>query len=231
MEQNIYLQKYLKYKTKYLNLKNSNNELYIDLKNNVQVGGAYDDLKWVRGTNTSIFLSCYKEPDGKYYLMSKGTQFKNGFVPMSETVDPGILSMRGVNWNSISGYPHNKITESGVYATSKLDFNIDSTKDVLEESLSKKCGIIFTFIMFMRLKQYYGMDHPIISDIKDKITKSGCDEIMTSEFRKTIDYQNKILQLIAFDIRPYLHLVKYDDDGKIKLISLDELRNNITDQI
>jgi hypothetical protein len=78
-------------------------------------------IKWSRGTNTSIFLSYYKK-DGKYWLMSKGDQIRNGFVPMLETWAVGIAELCGINWIGISGNV-GELATNAVYADSTKPYN------------------------------------------------------------------------------------------------------------
>lgn len=126
-----------------LSLSDNNEYVAVERLSNGDFDSPYGDLLWVRGTNTSIFLSCYHE-DGQWKLMAKGTQFRKGFVPMMETIDPGINAIFGVNYTSISGYPPSKITGSGEYATKPhnvIPFDVELAEQELRDILSGKEGL------------------------------------------------------------------------------------------
>jgi hypothetical protein len=116
-------------------------------------------LNWVRGTNSSIFLSCYLE-SGKYRLMAKGEQFRHGFVPMRETIDSGITFFAGVNFSGISAYHPSLIRESGAYANRTVPFDPleawGKMRDYLNSKVCYEVGPLHLAYWLLRTKQYYG---------------------------------------------------------------------------
>jgi len=93
---------------------------------------------WSRGTNTSVFLSYYRGPNDSHVLLSKAEQIRRGFVPMMETVDPGITSPLGVNRRSISGSPKGFLSQNAIYANNgAAPYSQEETfKWVLADALS-----------------------------------------------------------------------------------------------
>ena len=169
-----------------LHLSDNNEYVAVERLLNGDFNSSYGDLRWVRGTNTSIFLSCYYE-DGQWKLMAKMTQFRKGFVPMMETVDTGILSLAGTNNTNISGFPPSKIKDSGNYATQDSNttpFDVDETERELRfylfEKPPEKCNPIGLAYLFMRIKQWYGSEMPSLGDINVKETE--CYTNIKSDF-------------------------------------------------
>lgn len=124
------------------------------------------NIQWVRGTNSSIFLSCYRE-NGKWVLLAKGDQFRRGFVAMSETVDGGITSLAGVNFNSISAYPPSQLNGSAVYALRAAPFDPNST---IRKLAKGEQNFVEALYAAMRLKQFYGILPETLQRLVDDIT-------------------------------------------------------------
>lgn len=125
-------------------------------------GDPYWDLRWVRGTNTSVFLSCYFD-DGEWKLLAKGAQMRRGFVPMMETIDGGITTADGVNNYEISAYPPSKIRESGRYAMEERNvtpFNVVKTAENLAELMDDYTPHpVKASFFIMRIRQWGKSDH------------------------------------------------------------------------
>lgn len=140
--------------------------------------GEHEDLLWVRGTNSTIFLSCYMRK-GRWWLLAKGTQFRQGFVPMSETVDPGITSIAGINFDAISAYPPSMIHGSGQYSMKAKPVSPTESLALIMTQLKEdaRAGLIPMAYAFMRVKQYEG----------------DAEEVMpyTKRFRQTQNAQEK----------------------------------------
>lgn len=119
--------------------------------------GTHEDLAWVRGTNSTIFLSCYLQ-NGRWWLLAKGVQFRQKFVPMSETVDEGIMSVAGINFDAISAYPPSMIRGSGQYAMKAQPVNPTDSMALIQRQLKEdaRAGLVAMAYAFMRVKQYEG---------------------------------------------------------------------------
>ena len=159
-------------------------------------------IKWVRGTNSTIFLSCYKEDDN-WYLMSKGYQIDKGFIPMSETIDPGILSLSGVNWDHISAYRFSEINKSGAYALKLNKFSLEAIEMNINNLLDQKYDDIIKYIMelnynFIRLKQYTN-DMNLIKKYYDIIIEKKIDVSINNYINENIGFFRNILNLINDD--------------------------------
>jgi len=198
-----YKQKYYKYKTK-----------YIDLKNKINMIGGFNPntIKWIRGTNSSIFLSCYFE-NNKWYLMSKGYQIYNGFVPMSETIDPGILSISGVNWEYISAYEFDKINISGSYALRLNIFNLEETKQKLSLELQKedknKIEIIYIIYYFLRIKQFTGNSKSVEYYYNLMVT-NNLNKIILERYVKIKEFLDLIITLFNSDLNMYKQQLNFN---------------------
>lgn len=157
-----------------------------------------DPILWVRGTNTTIFLSCYRQ-NGRWYLMSKGDQFRQGFVPMSETIDPGITSIAGVNYNYISANPPSKFEESMAYALRAAPFHYLDT--VSELTNAKYLELVKVIFLIMRLKQYDGEMTDIVKIVTEKLLSREWVKEELTEITETLIEFKKIKKLLFADIK------------------------------
>lgn len=165
-------------------------------------------ILWVRGTNTTIFLSCYRNTDG-WFLMSKGDQFRKGFVPMSETIDPGITSIAGVNYDFISANPPAKFEESMNYALRAVPFRYMET--VSELVKAEYMELVKAVFLLMRLKQYDGEVTPIVTELTKTITSRDWFQKQLQEINDTLVEFKKIKKLLFAKIeRPSPEISRED---------------------
>jgi len=178
----------------------------------------YADVLWVRGTNSSIFLSCYHE-NGKWLLLSKGDQFRRGFVPMSETVDNGILNTSGVNFYFISAYVKRGLRGSAEYAMKVAPFQFESTVALLEPpkrsypSQQTRQHFLQEAIGLMRLKQFDGAMTPRIKEVLQRIESVPVDEYNSAEayMERANMYENLLIFINADLPRPAPGTLYYTD--------------------
>lgn len=154
---------------------------------------------WVRGTNSSIFLECYRK-NGKWYLMAKGYQFNKGFVPMSETIDCGITDSNGVNWETISGYSFEHIKDSGSYANKTTIFDIDSEIKNLNSIIEYCEDPIRLSYVLLRIKQYLGSNQQIM-DLLIKFQNKK--EIIVKKINNKLEYFQSFVGIIDEDLSKY----------------------------
>ena len=181
----------------------SNGDPYLAKNRVAQLNEPYGDLLWVRGTNTSIFLSCYRA-DGGWKLMSKAAQFRKGFVPMMETIDQGITQPLGTNNINISGFPGKKIKGSGGYATKEYNLEpVDEAK--LEEDLrmlfdsAYKCSAVKIAYVFFRIRQYKGLETPILDNFKN----TACYKEAQKQMKLWNDFFTKAIRILSDDFDAY----------------------------
>jgi len=197
------------------------------IKFHIVGGDGYGDLTWVRGTDLSIFQSCYKLDDG-YYLMSKGTQFKKGFVPMSETVDNGITDINGVNYESISGYTHDNIIGSAKYAVKAPTFDINKTKEMFTQWIQNpgsvgamigyRCNPIIPVYLLLRMKQY-GIDVQEYKKYLELFQKTECPQKIQEVWIYIDKITKRITTLLNMDLSKFTDQIKeYNDENLYKLI-------------
>ena len=118
----------------------------------------YSFLKWVRGTNNWIFLSLYKK-GGKFHLLTKGDQYREGIMPMIGAIDAGGKLYGGVNfsWNSV--YPNTKLSQAAAYAykEDKGVYNIKEVYDKLQEAIDNEYEDVILYCHYLlKIAQYTG---------------------------------------------------------------------------
>jgi hypothetical protein len=172
-------------------------------------GDPYWDIRWVRGTNTSVFLSCYFEDD-EWKLLAKGSQMHRGFVPMMETVDAGINATFGTNQTMISGYPPSHIRGSGEWSTREQNvtiFDPVTTARRLQEIFEDRpspgyfAKIIFSFL---RIRQW-GDDAEagqLLRQLDFKNTDWYAFE--KAELKRKKDFFRSVPRLLADDFERYI---------------------------
>jgi hypothetical protein len=179
----------------------------------------FGDLKWVRGTNTSVFLSCYHEA-GRWKLMAKGEQMKRGFVPMMETIDGGIAQIFASNFREISGYPPRKIKDSGAYAKKEYNirpFDVSAAFNTITDLHAAKkgktpCGIVRIIFAVMRLKQYLGASNVTGVDFRT----SECYQADVKTYESARRELRDILDFIESDASRFRRLLPSRDGLSIE---------------
>jgi hypothetical protein len=164
--------------------------------------GNHDDLLWVRGTNTSIFLSCYLS-NGKWRLLAKGEQFRRRFVAMMETVDSGISGIGGVNFESISAYSATEIRGSGRYAARTSPYSNKPELVRIKENLRFDpqpwhATLVEIAYSFMRLKQWSGHAeyYPLALRYRRFVNGQYQEQIFEDDVRKL----EQLFELFATDV-------------------------------
>jgi hypothetical protein len=229
-----------------------NNLEFLVSTNNKTTTGAFDkitdDLKVVRGTNSSVFLSCYREDDGNWYMMSKGYQIRHGFVPMSETIDSGILGLFGVNKDYISFYPPDKIKDSATYANRVKKYDplenldrymlwaCDETYAAFKGTnyeANNACNAVLLIYLILRLKQYYGSHAAALNpldQLKRKYRELKCSEVWEERkngFKRRI---GKITSLANYDYSKYRQQY-LEGSNEIKLEIDNKIRSEIDKEL
>jgi hypothetical protein len=172
-------------------------------------GDPYWDIRWVRGTNTSVFLSCYFD-DGEWKLLAKGAQMRRGFVPMMETIDGGINGTFGTNNTMISGYPPSKIKGSGNYSTKSYNIapfdpgsTVRAVHEILEEPPSQLhfSKIIF---YFLRLRQWR-QDAEAVQLLRELDFKNrNLYHFLKDDLKTKKDFYRSMPRLLADDFERYI---------------------------
>lgn len=202
----------------------SKGDIYLARERAPHLNEPHGDLLWARGTNTSIFLSCYSTNDG-WKLMSKGSQLQNGFVPMMETVDIGINDPFGTNYVYISGVDRFNIYLAGSYAIKTYNAQpVDETKlkiDVLElfdPEYKGDCRPIPIAYAFLRYRQYTGLETLDLGDFRD----TKCYKNARAYVTEMSEYIVKAIRILSakFDVyraRANELKVLHDKKGYLKL--------------
>lgn len=123
-------------------------------------GEAYSFLKWVRGTNSWIFLSLYKDStDGRFHLLTKGEQYAKGIMPMISSIDAGGKLYGGVNFSWTSVYLADRISQAAAYAfkEDKGKYDISAVYKKLQEEIPNEYEDVITYCHYLlKIAQYTG---------------------------------------------------------------------------
>jgi len=178
--------------------------------------GDHSDLLWVRGTNTSIFMSCYLS-NRKWHLLAKGEQFRRRFVPMMETVDSGISGIGGVNFESISAYPATVIVGSGRYAAKTVPYSNKPELKRIKENLQFepqpwRASLVEIAYSFMRMKQYYGYakHYPLALRYRNFVNGQYTEHTFEEDVQKF----QQLLELFSIDVQLPVDWQSRDEDSQ-----------------
>jgi len=120
----------------------------------------YSFLKWVRGTNSWIFLSLYKDKtDGRFHLLTKGEQYAKGIMPMISSIDAGGKLYGGVNFSWTSVYLADRISQAAAYAfkDDKGTYDISAVYKKLQEEIPNEYEDVITYCHYLlKIAQYTG---------------------------------------------------------------------------